>query len=323
MRKTRFYLCLLIMAMSCAMLGCSDDDNTPEPEPEPEPVPPIVDPEPEPEPEPVVDTVACWWGLEFHNYESNRSFVFQEFEYDTLGRVQKFKMSEGAFEEIPDYIEYVTVEWGEWGNKQVVMTYEEKGVVGEDCKATYTLNDNGRMEKVVVEKNGSKLEEYLAEYTETTFTLYAVKTTGNEKLYSAGMAAGGRYGDWTVTETKDAKVTVDYEDFEGFEGTDIRGYLDILLTTSYAGWLMPKCVLWAHVAAMLPGQTKPYNHPVITYDGNTQELYLMEIVDVFDGLEILGIDVGTGDNSPLEVWKSSPEVVMSYIPKVVTYPVKK
>lgn len=319
MRKTRFYLCLLIMAMSCAMLGCSDDDNTPEPEPEP--VPPIVDPEPEPEP--VVDTVACWYNLQFRNYVSDQSYDFQEFEYDTLGRVQKFKMYEGPTEGVSNYVEYVTVEWGEWGNKQVVMTYEEEGVAGEDCKATYTLNDKGRMEKVVVEKNGSKLEEYLAEYTETTFTLYAVKTTGNEKLYSAGMAVGGRYGDWTVTETKDAKVTVDYEDFEGFEGTDIRGYLDILLTTSYAGWLMPKCVLWAHVAAMLPGQTKPYNHPVITYDGITQELYFMEL-DVFKGPQIFGISETTMDDSPLEeVWKSSPEMLMRYIPKVVTYPVKK
>lgn len=323
MRKTRFYLCLLIMAMSCAMLGCSDDDNTPEPEPEP--VPPIVDPEPEPEPEPepVVDTVACWWELKFHNYESDRFFVFQEFEYDTLGRVQKFKMDEGPIEGW-DFAEYVTVEWGEWGNKQVVMTYEEEGVAGADCKATYTLNDNGRMEKVVVEKNGSKLEEYLAEYTETTFTLYAVKTTGNEKLYSAGMAAGGRYGDWTVTETKDAKVTVDYEDFEGYEGmTDLRGYMDILLTTSYVGWLMPKCVLWAHVAAMLPGQTKAYNHPVITYEGNTQDLYLMVLQD-YSGPLILGIGEWTMGNSPLEeVWKSAPEMTMSFIPKVVTYPVKK
>lgn len=319
MRKTRFYLCLLIMAMSCAMLGCSDDDNTPEPEPEP--VPPIVDPEPEPEP--VVDTVACWFNLQFRNYVSDQGYDFQEFEYDTLGRVQKFKMNEGPAGGGSNYVEYVTVEWGEWGNKQVVMTYEEEGVAGEDCKATYTLNDKGRMEKVVVEKNGSKLEEYLAEYTETTFTLYAVKTTGNEKLYSAGMAVGGRYGDWTVTETKDAKVTVDYEDFEGYEGTDIRGYLDILLTTSYVGWLMPKCVLWAHVAAMLPGQTKPYNHPVITYEGNTQDLYLMEL-DVFEGPQIFGISEITMDDSPLEeVWKSTPEMLMRYIPKVVTYPVKK
>lgn len=320
MRKTRFYLCLLIMAMSCAMLGCSDDDNTPEPEPEP--VPPIVDPEPEPEPEPVVDTVACWYNLQFRNYMSDQSYDFQEFEYDTLGRVQKFKIYEGPIEGVAN-VEYVTVEWGEWGNKQVVMTYEEEGVAGEDCKATYTLNDKGRMEKVVVEKNGSKLEEYLAEYTETTFTLYAVKTTGKEKLYSAGIVVGGRYGDWTVTETKDAKVTVDYEDFEGYEGTDIRGYLDILLTTSYAGWLMPKCVLWAHVAAMLPGQTKPYNHPVITYEGNPQDLYFMEL-DVFKGPEIFGISEATMDDSPLEeVWKSSPDMLMRYIPKVVTYPVKK
>lgn len=320
MRKTRFYLCLLIMAMSCAMLGCSDDDNTPEPEPEP--VPPIVDPEPEPEPEPVVDTVACWHSLRFDNYMSYRYYDFQKFEYDTLGRVQKFEMDEGPIEGW-DFHEYVTVEWGEWGNKQVVMAYEEKGVAGADCKATYTLNDKGWMEKVVVEKGGSKLEEYQAEYTETTFTLYAVKTTGKEKLYSAGMAAGGRYGDWTVTEAVGAKVTVDYEDFEGYEGmTDLRGYLDILLTTSYAGWLMPKCVLWAHVAAMLPGQTKAYNHPVITYEGTTQDLYSMELQD-FSGPVILGISEATMEDSPLDVWVSSPEMSMFFIPKVVTYPVKK
>lgn len=324
MKMIKYYLFLGMLMMGVALAGCSDDD-APEPEPEP-PVPPIEEPDPEPEPESDTLTVPYWTTLDFANYTLDEKSAFRTFEYDTLGRPEAFKALKGKFQGATYYTESVKVNWGEWGSKEVVMTYDKEGVAGDACTATYTLNDKGWMEKVVVMQGSAKIEEYVAEYTETGFTLYEVKAGGKEKLYSAAIASGGNYGDWTVTEAAGAKVTVDYEDFDGVDAMPehVEGCLDILLTSSYACWLMPERVLWAHVAGIMPGQTKMYNHPKITYEGNTEDLYeiIAEVLVFGEGVSY-NLSEYTLDDPVFTVWQSAPEFTMKWDAKTVIRPGKK
>lgn len=271
-----------------------------------------------PEPEPITVTVSSFTKIRIANYCTGKGYIIDNFKYDTYGRVEEFKFNKGDGVDPGDQDINVRMDWGEWGSRQVVATFDKDGVSGQTCTATYTLNDKGWMEKVVVKQGSEKIEEYEAEYTETSFALYKVESSEKEKLYSASIAAGGNYGDWTVTEAAGAKVEVDYREFDIPE--EIEGCRDVLLLHSYVGWLMPECVVWAHVMNVMPGQTKCYDHPKITYNGMTQELFELE-APYFD--KKFTFSYYTLYDASLEVWQSSPEFIIEWKQQSVTRPGKK
>lgn len=265
MKKILSVLFLLTIGLALSFQGCSDTQkDTPEPEPGPGGDTTVVVP-------PVQkwkDTVTMFKSIAdegsavtFADPMVERRDVILKPVYNEEGLLVSFD-----FQNMDQdgrkfyYSDAVKVEWKE---KSLIMKYDETGpeaVDGSGCVATYTLNDRRMLEKVEVITAAGK-KEYKAVYTDLEFQLVDAAT--NKTLYSGKIDAGGTYGDWTtVTAAKHEGTTIKV----GYSEVENQSGMDLFFMSHYRALGMPKCILWAHAAGLLPGSTKRFNKVSAIYD---------------------------------------------------------
>lgn len=263
MKRLIFYLFALATVYSMATQGCSENEK-PGPEVPPEPGgDTTVTPPP---PQPWMDTVVMLGSVVIteSKFDLRKGYRFSAFVYNEEGRLIKFSSSYGRSPRWEN--DSVVVEWAD---KKVTMRYNENNVQGAACVATYTLNDKWKMEKVVLE-TPSGTSEYKAEYTAEEFKM--IDAAGNKELYSAKIAKGGVYGDWTMVKVSnradnkpDITVHVEYAP----DAKKNYSRMDLLLVSNRASLGMPKCIVWANIAGLLPGSTKLYYNLTADYGSKT------------------------------------------------------
>lgn len=280
MKKILSVLFLLALGLALAFQSCSDTQKeTPEPEPGPGGDTTVVVP-------PVQkwqDTVTMFKDPSSANYAVQLKYDLMECRYhlgktiyNDNGQLTSFRflrtnMRGGGIR----CSDSVTIEWKD---NSLIMKYDETGpeaVDGSGCVATYTLNDKRMLEKVVV-KTAVEEKEYKAEYTDLEFKLIDVKAS--KTLYSGKIEAGGIYGDWTsVTSASHEGVTIKV----GYSDVKNQSRMDLFFMSSFPTLGMPKVMYWAHVAGLLPGNTKLYNMVTAEYEGKSLKLYDMYKDDYF------------------------------------------
>lgn len=272
MKRLIFYLFALAIVYSMAAQGCSENDKPgPEVPPEPGGQDTTVTP---PLPQLWLDTVVMHNGIILSEFmfPPKLGYQFISFVYNEEGRLIKFDSYYGKGNKWD--IDSVAVEWAD---KKVTMRYNENNVPGAACVATYTLNDKWKMEKVVLEAHDGSKSEYKAEYAANEFKMRDL--TRSKELWSAKAENGNAYGDWTtirVTQRENDKpdITIHLE----YADDAKRNYsgLDLFLLPNFTSLGTPKCILWAYVAGLLPGNTKLYYNATADY-GSKKSMWLYKL----------------------------------------------
>lgn len=232
MKRWIFFLLAWTMVLCLAVQGCSESD-------EPGPKNPGEKPEPpSPVPQNAVARPATVNGS--GRWQSRYNYYYNEFVYNEKGKLIQF--TSGGYDTIS-----VT-----WAGKQVSMKSHMEG----GPKATFTLNDKGKMQKLVWDTYYGT-EELEAEYTADEFKMYKAEGEDRKELFTAGTAAGDAYGDWSTVSVKnriygnpDAEIKLMYgEEKHLFD-------MPLFLMQGFLTLGMNEGFVWAGLAGLLPRDSR-------------------------------------------------------------------
>ena len=219
------------MVLCLAVQGCSESD-------EPGPKNPGEKPEPPP---PVPQNAVARPGRVEGGayYRWHYGFSYTELDYNEKGKLIQF---------VRDSYDTISVTWT---GKQVSMTSSSEW----GPKATFTLDDKGKMQKLVWDDWDAG--EFEAEYTADEFKMYKVEGEDRKELFTARTADGDAYGDWSTVSVKnrlygypDAEIKLMYgEEKHLFD-------MPLFLMQSFPMLGLTEGFVWAGFAGFLPRDSR-------------------------------------------------------------------